>query len=544
MQAVQLTDYSLRERRQYALNTADGGFTVTPARPDLRVGAQDYPQACSSSARLLFRDLSGEAVVRWSGANYATGRYFCDPITAGTYQTTLGNGWRHNFQISAEWTNNGNEHGVRADFGAAGLDAHGRDSSRCSTNRQSNGTGDLGNTISGVMVAYTMAASLMKNSFAIHVPGKSLIFVQLPDGTYDAPINQPSAQITTNGVRSVPYMIGSPTIYYDYSNTTLQYRSGSGDVMNFGWNAGSLVTAGAVYTIVHPTFDIQDWTTPEGVKVQFTYATLNDPYGGRTQRVLTQVSNNLGHVLTINGTTPSATITSVADETGRQVTYSTDSCTPSTYAYPVPSFAEPSTINEDCRGNFNVTQADGKLTRYSYMPDSSSPDPSGGVIPNLRLRKWFTPSSSTSPFLTITYDQQMHVASAVDASANTTFAFTASITNEVDKLGELQDATGAVTRKYYDRYDNPVIEIDAVGRVTGHTYDDARRLVQTISPRRCREFPVRCSLEFAEHDTPRKTWLRPGEYRWTELHVFRRAVCQSLQQSADLQQAGLDNGCK
>jgi RHS repeat-associated protein len=463
IQATQLQSYSLRDRHSYTLHAGEGTISLKPA-PDLKVGSGTYP------ASLIFqRTYSSDSTGQQACSVSVAAGQICEPLAEGSYQTTLSNGWRHNFQISAEWANNGLESfgltsGLRASTAMAALFSA-FDLAR---------NPSLPSSLAGVMVARALATSLMKNSVVVHLPEKTLVFARLPNGSYDGPINEPSAQISVSGTPTGPATNGSG-VFYDYSPTSLQYRGPHGDVMDFIPNRWT--TGGA-----RPTYDIQDWTTPEGVKVQFTYTTVQDSPANSAWHALTRVSNNLGYSLSFNGNTPSTLISLVSDGS-RQVSYSTSSCTASTYTYGGQgTLADGSYIGEDCRGTFSVTQADGQVTSYSYLPDNTSPDPTGAVVPTLRLRKWFTPSNPNAPYLTITYDQEMHVQSIIDAEGNTTSAFTAVIADEMDRMGEIQDPTGAVTRTYDDRYHNPILEIDALGRVTAHFYDDGRRLVQTLNP--------------------------------------------------------------
>ena len=470
MDATKLGTYSLRDRKAYSVNPVDGTVSFSPP-PDLTVGSGSYPGALAFKRTYSSAD-SAQAQCVWSPSGPSL---TCERNAPGNYQTTLPNGWHHNLQIAAEWANNGLE--------AQGVTSAIRASSTLSTLYSVfdlSRTASLSRQLTGAMAAYWLTSSYMKNSFVIHLTEKTLVFVKLPDGSYDSPIDEPSAQIVSNESRNGPFVIGT-SVYYDYAPTTLQYRSAAGDSMTFSWNSASMITILNTYVLARPSFDIQDWTTPSGVNVHWTYVNY-DNYAGLRKRVLTQVSNNLGHTLTINGNTPSDTITSVADEAGRTVSFATSNCGPAPYPSSNSNaiILEPGMVMEDCRGTFSVTLPDGQITSYSYAADSSSPDPTDLTYPNLRLRKWFTPSSSV-PYLTIKYDSLLHVATTVDG-LGTSNVYTAAISDEPDRLGELQDAAGGVSRKYADLHGKPLIEIDPLGRTTAHFYDNARRLKQTILP--------------------------------------------------------------
>jgi RHS repeat-associated protein len=474
--ATQLQAYSLRDRHQYSLNTSDGSVQISPA-PDITVGTGAYPASLYFKRTYSSSESTLNSCTLYQSSDGALGTK-CDSMMDGSYSTQLGGGWRHNFQISAEWSNNGMEAlGVSTALRASGAIA------------ALYGLFDLARTptlpanIAGVIIAHSATTGLVKNSFVIHLPEKTLLFVKLPDGTYDSPANEPSAQITSNGARNGPFLL-SLNVFYDYSTTTLTYRSAAGDVMNFAWNSAlTFVNPGSINGVARPAFDIQDWTTPDGVKVQFTYGANTDLTAGFSKRQLVKVSNNLGYYLTFNGGTPSDGIGTVADGNNRQVSYAIvgDCNAPSYSATWGGNPYEGGALVDVCQGTVQVTQLDGQHTLYSYIPDATSPDPET-TAPTVKIRKWYTPSSSTSPFLTITYDQAMHARTAVDALGQTTNVFTASVADEFDRMGETLDPTGALSRTYYDRFGDPLIEIDGLTRQTAHFYDNARRRTQTIFP--------------------------------------------------------------
>jgi RHS repeat-associated protein len=474
--ATQLQAYSLRDRHQYSLNTSDGTVQISPA-PDITVGTGAYPASLYFKRTYSSSESTLNSCSLYQSNDGALGTK-CDSMMDGSYSTQLGAGWRHNFQISAEWSNNGME--------ALGLSTALRASGAIAALY---GLFDLARTptlpanIAGVIIAHAATTGLVKNSFVIHLPEKTLLFVKLPDGTYDSPASEPSAQISSNEARNGPYLL-SQNIFYDYSTTTLAYRSSTGDVMNFAWNSAlTFVNPGSINGVARPTFDIQDWTTPEGVKVQFTYGANTDLTAGFSKRQLIKVSNNLGYFLTFNGGTPSDGIGTVSDGNNRQVSYSLvgDCNEPSYSATWGGNPNEGGALVDVCQGTIQVTQLDGQHTLYSYIPDAGSTDPET-TAPTMKLRKWYTPSSSTSPFLTITYDPAMHARSVVDALGQTTSVFTASIADEIDRMGETLDPTGSLSRTYYDRFGDPLIEIDGLTRKTAHFYDNAHRRYQTVFP--------------------------------------------------------------
>jgi RHS repeat-associated protein len=481
LKSAQQGAYSLRDRKSYELDTARGSVRLAPP-PDIVVGTGDYP-ASLYFKRTYSSNESGMTGCGFFAAGEAYGT-LCRPANEDAFQTVIGHGWRHNFQISAQWTNSGLE-----GLGAGSALRASRAISALYAAFDLARTDSFSRRLTSVFVAYSMTSSFMKNAFLVHLPEKSLMFTRLPDGTYDAPITDPGAQITTNGTRNGPFLFGVGTLY-DYFPTTLQYRSSSGDVMNFSYATMALVTAGNVYGFARPDFQVTDWTTPSGVKVTFTYADVDVVEGGKRTRMLTRVSNNLGYYLDFGTTLAldnSLPLVSVSDANGRTVGFSAAACDP-TGSPQVPdsylpwSLANGSTIGEDCPAVVNVTGTDGQITRYSYVPDTASPIPAGTLQPTVRLRKWFQPSSPTAPFLTLAYDEQAQVKTVVDALSRTTSLFTASVADENYRLGELQSATGAITRTYSDRYANPLMEIDPLGRTTAHVYDSGRRRVETVFP--------------------------------------------------------------
>jgi RHS repeat-associated protein len=479
-ESVKLVDYALKARKSYALDAVSGAVTLTPPA-DLVTGTGAFPRALEFRRRYSSSEAARNSCHWWFGDWYAAG-VTCAPSRDGSFIANVAGGWRHSLEISAEWVNNGLEalgetSALRASRSIATIYAA-LDLARSPTSAK---------RLTASFAAYALASSYMKNAFVVHVPGGAQVFVKLPDGSYDSPINAPSAQITSNESRSVPFMLGSQNVLFDYSGTSLQYRSPAGDFANFSWGSAALIVAGATYLeVTNPAFTITDWTSADGAKATFTYTDVDSAQtyagSGRRDRVLSQVTNNLGRSLTFTSThtLDLHRITSVTDESSRTVNFSAPNSPDCLYAGT--NWSSETSVLPDCLTTLTVNGADGQATIYSYVADSDSPNPAVTVSPAVPLRKWFTPTSSTQPFLTLLYDEQWNVKGAKDALGNVTSLYTASVSTEFDKLGETVDATGAAARTYADRFGNHLIEIDPLGRITTHSYDNTRRRIRTVYP--------------------------------------------------------------
>jgi RHS repeat-associated protein len=489
--SVQLSDYSINVRKSVSIDPTSGSVAIT-LPPDIKTGVGEFPRSLSFQRSYT----SGSEIS--SSCHYydGTGGAHVPTCELGSaFKLQLAGGWKHNLDISAEWANHGLEglgatSGVRAATAIADL--------YTIFDLLHNPT--MARRLAANFTAYHMTESFMKNVFVVNLPSGPQIFAKLPDGTYDAPINAPSAQIVSNQMRAGPYLLTIPQVLYDYAGTTVQYKSPSGDVLNFTKSGQSTASYVGQYpeskTYSEPQFTITEWTAPDGAKATFHYndSTYN-PATGRYVPLLTSVTNNLGRSLTFatmsgNRDLYQRRISSVTDESNRVVSYSAPGWDQKCQTTGVVTSGTPDDgekyASMDCQTSFEVTGTDGGISRYGYVADADSPNPTYAREQRWPLRKWYAPSSASLPVLTLAYDDLWHVKSSKDALANVTNIYTASVSEEISRFGEVVDpvmaAAAASARTYADRFGNKLVEIDPRGRQTHHFYDSARRLYQTIEP--------------------------------------------------------------
>ena len=172
------------------------------------------------------------------------------------------------------------------------------------------------------------------------------------------------------------------------------------------------------------------WQHPAGPSVTFNY--------GADNVTLQSVTSSFGHSLTI--THPSAQTIQVNDENQRQVTYNLD-------------------------GSNNLskfTDAKGYVTNFGY-----------GVPGQLTSINYPT---SSSPFLTNTYDQWGRVQTQEDANSHTSTFYIAGSRTELD------DPRGNETVYYFDQLGNLNASIDSAGSETNYYYDGLSRLTKKTLP--------------------------------------------------------------
>jgi len=481
LESVKQGEYSLRNRNAFALDSIEGSVTLKPS-PDLIVGNGGFPRSLSFTRTYSSSSPSTIGCSTWFGPDYASA-LLCQFGGEGAFQSRLPGGWHHNLEMSAEWANSGLEglgvtSGLRASTAIADIyTAYDAVKGVSATNR-------LNSSLTASMAAYHLNSSLMKNSFTVHLPDGPRVFAKLPDGTFDSPINEPSAQVVSNLTRTPPFMIGSASVIYNYVDTTLTYKSAKGDEVTFIPGTGFSGVAGNPYLVMGPKFTVKEWKAPDGTKATFSYTDTIDAQRGTYRKRLDTVTNNLGRTLTI-GYEPDPSflgfIKTVTDGT-RTVTFNVGYQAYDSMACPVMDwFSSESWSMPECPDSFSVTGTDGGVTTYTYAPDADSPDPAVTRGPAGVIRKWSTPSSS-APYLTLKYDELWHVRQSTDPLGRSTMLYSASVGEEDERFGETVDATGASSRAYADKNGNHTIDIDPLGRETRHEYSDARYVAKSTYP--------------------------------------------------------------
>jgi YD repeat-containing protein len=251
----------------------------------------------------------------------------------------LGHGWTHSFNIEASRSSDPFAGlGESSPISAAGAIVAAYIAQDLLANARTVQTMTI-----GWMVNRWMTDQLTNNSALISWPNSSEEFILLPhtDGSPTASYN-PS-------LGSAVVLTGStPDVYGNY--TTFSYLNKDRSLLTF--NSVDSAAAG----------QIASWTFPGGMSVSFAY---DYTFGGASY--LSRVSNNLGRGLTLGYS--GARVSSVADATGRAVTY-----------------------GYDASGNLTgVTDPLRFATRFAY--DNAS-----------RLTQAFYPANPESAFFTNVYD--------------------------------------------------------------------------------------------------------------------------------------------
>lgn len=496
-ESAQRAEYSVKSSGSYDLDAADGSMRIS-AHPDLAVGIGEFPSRIEFRRTWSSNNLSALSCSPYLRTNNDV-QTVCEPMSRGSAQSIIGNGWNHNLNITAKISSSGLEsYGATSALRASSTIAY----AYTALDLYRNST--FARQITAAMVAYPMASNIMHNTVQLHVSDKHQQFFRLPDGSYDAPLEDPSATLTLSGSRAGPWMSGGPEIYgspvsvnFDYTPLTLSITKGSGDQLSFEWNRRDLVYDAQQsqnrYIGKSPTFSISEWKAPNGAVATFINSIDQNNEYGFDRRQLSRVENNFGDAINIETDWWDDNysygglvkfVRGVTDDFGRSVTFRRTSCDlPRDQAQnnylDQPLFQnKTSFFLNHCDGDFVVNHADGASSIYRHSPDADSPNPTGTLKHTVKLRKWFTPSSSSAPFLTLNYDEQMKLAE-VDRSGAVSSIYSAGVSTENVRYGKLRDAAGNSTTKYSNRWGQPISERDARGRETIHEYDAGRRLIKT-----------------------------------------------------------------
>jgi len=471
--SVKSMDQSLRRRNVLGVDPASGNATFTPP-PDLVTGAGGFPYALPFQ-RTYNSANSNVGPVFLSIGPYPTNadsRYFGEDKAS---YPRIGGGWAHNYQITASISNDGvtglgRDRGVDASAAIAGFYMM-YDLNKSTT---------LSRRLTGIMTSYWMSQQFIMNTVSVLRPTNSTKFVRKLDGTFRAPPGS-AERLEQSGARVGGKHLfrreswGTPdfNITFSYDGVLFKHTDASGAELSFS----SIILGQDGETANYcggRNFRADRWKFPSGVAIDFQYEAMysgTNRIPGVTQVYLKSVSNNLGRSLTFNRradpdefhwTSFNYSLASVQDETGRSVSF-VNNCT--------------------LCAAIDVVAPDGATTRYSYAAVAA---PSGNTVlsrPNYRLTGWYTPDDLNTPFSTIEYDDLFLVRRIVDkAGAPTRYFSTGLFGNENLKRGDVIDALGAVSTKYFNQYGKLVSSIDPLGRTTWNTYDGSRRLKSAIAP--------------------------------------------------------------
>ncbi|OJW61546.1 MAG: hypothetical protein BGO57_12645 [Sphingomonadales bacterium 63-6] len=464
---------SLKDKSYWGVDLASGGLSLSPP-PDIAVG--------SGASRLEFSrrlNASASAEVRcnWVFSGTYNWYYDCSPVGSMS-ASALGGGWQHSLDVSANWSGSGNEglgatSALRASHSAAAL------YSIFDVNRTSTFTGK----IASIFGTYSLSNGLIRNSVSFN-DGRE--FIKLPDGTYDPPLSSRGARLVISGQPSDPYvLVGQSSVRRSYEGTQLSLTEADGSSaifmpsQGFGLPANNIYApGGGPWTANNlPSYSLVTRTAASGARTSFTYEIGSDLITGTSKKLVNAVGNSFGYQIGLEYVPVSAGqnyaitgtqyLLGVTDQVGRAAEFDCPR--------PAPNGVTP--VYECALSSTNLI---GGVSRYELASGDGSY--TGSRFPDRVLKAWYTPSSNTEPFITMTYDPALHVASYQNNEGEATKVFATNIASDRFRLGELEDPLGNVSSTEFDQKGSAIKETDPLGRATNYVYDSAGRLIRTVLP--------------------------------------------------------------
>ena len=334
---------------------------------DLTIGTGPFPYALSFSRNYLS----------------SAGTY----LTSTTADTGLGNGWTHNFALSAQIQSDPYA-GIGSVTSPALSDAYGLASNIVVRSGATNSPALT--AVSAIAALYVMNDLLGQTPTVQTMTISSMVAHWYTDQlTSNAVIV--SKPDTSEEYIAQPHLDGASTVAYTAPpNSSVRLSATSSGQISYLTKDGQALTFGPT-----PTGALQSWTFPNGMSVNLTYA------GSQ----LVGVANSVGHSLTLSYS--GADLAKVTDDAGRSTAYTYDA-------------------------NHNLIQFTDPLgysTRYLY--DASRIYDTAG-----HLTQIFYPSNPTNPFVTNWYDSVGRVVQQANANGYTSNLFFAGSRSEfVDAVG-------------------------------------------------------------------------------------------------------------
>jgi RHS repeat-associated protein len=488
---AEIEDRASLRRKEYQISPADGGLRFV-AQPDIVAGAGEFPTSLPFQRTFVGGSYDREVVSSASWVPQGGGQ-----AQSQTYITMrggidsdsfarLGGGWTHNYNITASIGGNAAK-ALGDDFaldGAAIL-------TTIVALDQLFSSPTFEKRVATQMVANYMHHSLYGNTITIKKGADTETFVRNPTGIY-MPAKRSGAK-----VRTIPEQWNLNL----WQNVQIEYTGEQGDRITFSSSFIPRIQQTETPPVGRSNeWKADQWLFPDGRQVNFQYelawiakssvpTALNCVAWGSCSSnlevskgfVLISVSNNQGRTLifdranyynTNSVVSPFSTghrITAVRDGTGRSANFSVD-------------------CSQIFCNTFTATDPSGKQTRYEYNAGVDSPDPALKVRPGYRLRRWFTPGDTTTPYLTFVYDELYRVKSVKDRLGRITTYLPGSLAGtERRKQAAIispSDATteAGVTQLVFNEKNSQIWVTDAVGRTTTSDYDTAGHLIRTILP--------------------------------------------------------------
>jgi len=542
IKTTDVADLSATRKKSLSISDATGTLGLT-APPDIMSGAGSFPLSLplvrtyaptTSSATTNSSDTVGHIVVTNSGTQYV---YDYHSSSSSSYSGPdsevggrIGGGWTHNYNVTASWTSNA----AKALGEDTALDASRTIAAVTDLNdllQPGLAQGNLSSfetRLASMIVGGNMGFGLYNSAVIIKKGAEAEAFLQLPDGTFNAPVGS-NAKVTMTylgpveacgggSTSSGPFTFTGPGLTGDMER--ISYTGRAGDVINFsvdGFTTSGLYNGTYYYCNAMLSYKADNWTFPNGVQLTFNYqltlmngttsaSLAHVPSGGipvqmitgPVQYLLKSVQNNLGRQLNFSygpvvftGHTENTSsqfgfypLQKVTDENGRQATYSLTCPGSGSLCLTVTDANGLSTVYDYSLSNPNATLTSSGLTYPAYLIPH---------LPSSPLRRIFSPvqtaaiiqnaSTQLTPFSTLYYDDLNHVTSVVDGNGHTTnYAAGGVMGTELWKPSWVTSPMNETTSKVYDLHNQPLSIVDPLGNLTTATYDNAGRLLTQTLP--------------------------------------------------------------
>lgn len=495
LDSVKEQNDGLRQRKYATVDLTNGALTLT-APPDIVTGTGKFPY---SLPFVRSYRMDRPAVERINGQDFSVAVNCrdseCPPPGYSIYRSgpglhsDIGGGWAHNYTVTASISNDGLTP-LSSDIALDTVAPLAALFTLQDAAKAPSFTGRLGS----IFTAYWLSQQLLANAVTVNIGSQSERFEQLPDGTFGPPPASASS-ITVTGARVGVSLQSDGGGAWDYSQVGISYTGKDGSTIVFEafnpfTNDFTMVGPHKLYS---QNYVAQSWSFPDGISLQFTYAndytqliSVTNSLGRSLNFTYAPYVSKVGYVGPMNSYTQDGwasqaysnlepfpydtALTAVTDENGRSVEFALGNCG----------------INEFYCGQLAVTAPDGTITTYTYQPGADSPDNTPPANePAYVLRRWFTPSNSTTPYLTFGYDALDRVATITDALKHVTQYYPSGVEyigDELYKSAVTVDALGAASSDVFDKYNDHLLHTDELGRVSAFAYDVLRRKLIEAEP--------------------------------------------------------------
>ena len=322
------------------------------------------------------------------------------------------------------------------------------------------GSPSIGREVVGVLVGSWWVRQLTGNVVTATIGTSSRQFVRLVNNTWIATGPGPVATLGVTGSRSpIATTCGSPTPSYvltrgwDYSSMAFTVTNAGQDQQKFSYWAKTFLDDTSTYCANLHGFRLSQWTFPQGVTVNLTYAA---PATGALDELIS-VQNNVGRQLNFVASGRSGFNNNLLGSDARSV------------SVVVPNTAQANTvIHTDPSGN-QTKVVGSRLGMGNYQ--------------RYALSQVFTADNAAKPNLQFSYDSLRRVQTASDGvtlqsgNRNPHSFFLA------DELrSDRVDPTGGQYTVYYNRHKDAIGYINELGYTSAATYDGRGRVTSYTYP--------------------------------------------------------------